>query len=194
MTIVPRPRRQVNFQALYAQVGSDLERHEAFRRYAYPDPLSLLARKYRRLPWGFKPARQLLAQIPEGEEHGIPWTVGIGFAVGVTPDHIMELPMARQKLKEKLVYYWNELTKVIPDINEHPFVIQTVFLNMIFNLGRVRLSKFENTLRFLRERNYAQVADNLEKSLWHRQVGGRAVELVERVRTNTIKQEHLVRV
>lgn len=102
--------------------------------------------------------------------------------------------MARQKLKEKLVYYWNELTKVIPDINEHPFVIQTVFLNMIFNLGRVRLSKFENTLRFLRERNYAQVADNLEKSLWHRQVGGRAVELVERVRTNTIKQEHLVRV
>jgi GH24 family phage-related lysozyme (muramidase) len=184
-------RRPVDKVRVFGQTAADLERHEAVREYAYPDPLSLIARKYRRLPWGFKPARELLALIPEGEEHGRPWTVGIGFAVGVTPDSRMSATMARQKLKEKLNFYWNELTKVVPDIQDHPFVIQTVFLNMIFNLGRHRLSQFVNTLRFLKERNYAQVAKNLEQSLWFRQVGSRAVELVDRVRTNSIKQEHI---
>ena len=184
-------RRPVDKVRLFGQAAADLERHEAVREYAYPDPLSLIARKYRRLPWGFKPARELLALIPEGEEHGRPWTVGIGFTHGVTPDSRMSATMARQKLKEKLNFYWEELTKVIPDIQDHPFVIQTVFLNMIFNLGRHRLSQFVNTLRFLKERNYAQVAKNLEQSLWFRQVGSRAVELVDRVRTNSIKQEHI---
>lgn len=184
-------RRPVDKVRLFGQAAADLERHEAVREYAYPDPLSLIARKYRRLPWGFKPARELLALIPEGEEHGRPWTVGIGFTHGVTPDSRMTATMARQKLKEKLNFYWEELTKVIPDIQDHPFVIQTVFLNMIFNLGRHRLSQFVNTLRFLKERNYAQVAKNLEQSLWFRQVGSRAVELVDRVRTNSLKQEHI---
>lgn len=184
-------RKPVDRVRLFGQAAKDLERHEAVREYAYPDPLSLIARKYRRLPWGFKPARELLAMIPETEDHGRPWTVGIGFAVGVTPDSRMPAQLARQKLKEKLNFYWMELTKVIPDIQDHPFVIQTVFLNLVFNLGRVRLSRFVNTLRFLKERNYAQVANNLEQSLWFRQVGTRAVELVDRVRTNSIKQEHL---
>lgn len=187
-------RKPINKAMLFRQVEEDLWRHEGFRRFAYPDVLSLIGRKYRNLPWGFKPARQLLALVKENEADGRPWTVGVGFAVGVTPDHEMSESMARQKLKEKMNYYWNELTKVVPDIQEHPFVIQTVFLNMVFNLGRLRLSGFKNTLRFLQERNYQQVASNLEKSAWYRQVGPRAVELVERVRTNTIKQEHMARV
>jgi lysozyme len=168
-----------------------LVRHEALREWAYPDPLSLIARKYRRLPWGFKPARELLAQIPEKEEHGRPWTVGVGFAVGITPDHRMTKEQALRKLDEKIGTYSGDLQRLIPDITEHPFVVQTVFLNLIFNLGIERLSKFKNTLAFLNKRDYQAVADNLEKSLWYRQVGTRAVELVERLRTLSIRQEHL---
>jgi len=175
------------------QTAADLVRHEAVREFAYPDPLSLLARKYRRLPWGFKPARELLAQIPEKEEHGRPWTVGVGFTQGVTPDSRMTREQSLRKLDEKVGKYAGDLQRLIPDITEHPFVIQTVFLNLIFNMGFGRLAKFKNTLAFLRQRNYRAVADNLEKSLWYRQVGTRAVELVERVRTLSIKQEHVFR-
>lgn len=193
MTQLPARRRPVDKVRLFNQVAADLERHEGIREFAYPDPLSLLARKYRRMPWGYKSGRELLALVPEGEEHGRPWTVGIGFTLGVTPDSRMSTQLAKQKLKEKLNFYWMELTKVVPDIQEHPYVVQTVFLNMTFNLGRARLAQFVNTLRFLKERNYAQVAKNLEQSLWWRQVGPRAVELVDRIRTGTIKEEHLFR-
>jgi len=98
-----------------------------------------------------------------------------------------------RKLDEKVGKYAGDLQRLIPDITEHPFVIQTVFLNLIFNMGFERLAKFKNTLAFLRQRDYQSVADNLEKSLWYRQVGTRAVELVERVRTLSIKQEHVFR-
>ncbi len=175
------------------QTAADLVRHEAIREFAYPDPLSLLARKYRRLKWGFVPARQLLEQVPEGEEHGRPWTVGVGFTQGVTPDSRMTREQSLRKLDEKVGKYAGDLQRLIPDITEHPFVIQTVFLNLIFNMGFERLAKFKNTLAFLRQRDYQSVADNLEKSLWYRQVGTRAVELVERVRTLSIKQEHVFR-
>lgn len=173
------------------QTAADLVRHEAVREFAYPDPLSLLARKYRRLRWGFVPARELLAQIPEKEDHGRPWTVGVGFTHGVTPDSRMTRQQAMRKLDQKVGVFAGELQRLIPDITDHPFVIQTVFLNLIFNMGLERLAKFRNTLALLRQRNYEAVADNLEKSLWYRQVGTRAVELVERVRTLSIRPEHV---
>lgn len=175
------------------QTAADLVRHEALREFAYPDPLSLIARKYRRLPWGFKPARELLAQIPEKEEHGRPWTVGVGFAIGVTPDSRMTKEQAMRKLDEKIQIYAGDLQRLVPNITDHPFVVQTVFLNLMFNLGFERLAKFKNTLAFLDRKDYQAVADNLEKSLWYRQVGRRAVELVERLRTLSIKEEHVFR-
>ncbi len=41
---------------LKRQVVADLNRHEGFREFAYPDPLSALYKKFSRLPWGLKPA------------------------------------------------------------------------------------------------------------------------------------------
>ena len=187
MTTISRPFSQ----NVKRQTAADLVRHEAVREFAYPDPLSFIARKYRRLRWGFVPARQLLTQVAEKEEHGRPWTVGVGFTHGVTPDSRMSKQQAMRKLDDKVGVFAGDLQRLIPDITDHPFVIQTVFLNLIFNIGFTRLAKFRNTLAFLRDRNYEAVAANLEKSLWHRQVGRRAVELVERVRTLSIKPEHI---
>lgn len=180
-----------NIRRLQRQAAADLKRHEGFREYAYPDPLSLIARKYRKMPWGFKPARELLALIPEGEQHGHPWTVGYGFTHGVTPDSRMSESLAARKLDEKVPQYLGLTLRIIPDLLSHPYVVQTVFLNMVFNMGN-RVATFKNTLGFLRNRNYPQVAENLEKSLWFRQTGARAVELVDRIRTLEIKKEHLV--
>lgn len=55
---------------------------ELFREFAYPDPLSPLAAATRgmRLRWGFRPAREILAELPPeiAALDGAPWTVGFG--------------------------------------------------------------------------------------------------------------------
>lgn len=185
------PYLHTSLLPLVLQVKKDLERHEGYRYYAYPDPLSKLFNKYRGLDWGFKPARELLALIKDmGEADGRPWTVGFGFTHGVTPDSTMEKLQAERKLEQEILEVYDSLVKALPWFKDASFVTKTILINMTFNMGLRGVLGFRNTLRFISEKNYEQAARNMEQSLWYRQVGARASELVERMRTQTIKAAH----
>lgn len=56
---------------------------------------------------------------------------------------------------------------------------QRVLVNMAFNLGRNRLSKFKNMLRYVNEGNYLMAANEMIDSKWYSQVGRRSKELVD---------------
>lgn len=56
---------------------------------------------------------------------------------------------------------------------------QAVLVNMAFNLGRIGLSGFHETLRAIREERYSDAAIRMKASLWAKQVGDRAVALAE---------------
>jgi lysozyme len=62
-----------------------------------------------------------------------------------------------------------------------PSEVQEVLVNMLFNLGRPRLSKFKNFNAKLVEGDYAGAAPEGLDSLWARQVGARANRLMERL-------------
>lgn len=62
-------------------------------------------------------------------------------------------------------------------------VRRRVLANMMFNLGPTRLLGFRNTLAFIRAGDWARAANGMERSLWRRQVGDRAVRLVEMMAT-----------
>ena len=62
-----------------------------------------------------------------------------------------------------------------------PGEVQEVLVNMLFNLGRPRLSKFKNFNAKLIEGDYAGAAPEGLDSLWARQVGARAERLMERL-------------
>lgn len=62
-----------------------------------------------------------------------------------------------------------------------PGEVQEVLVNMLFNLGRPRLSKFKNFNAKLVEGDYAGAAPEGLDSLWARQVGARANRLMERL-------------
>lgn len=62
-----------------------------------------------------------------------------------------------------------------------PGEVQEVLVNMLFNLGRPRLSKFKNFNAQLIEGNYAAAAPEGLDSLWARQVGSRAERLMARL-------------
>lgn len=177
---------------LLVQVVADLVRHEGYRKYAYPDPLTILGKKYKSQPWGKVPAREILALIGQPAEKGAPWTVGIGHTHGVTPDTVFTLEMAMHKCEEHVISLIPGLTGSFPDWPYQPFAVQTVLFNMAYNLGVDGFHKFKNTKKYLLARDYDAAATNLKKSLWYQQVGDRAVELVKRVKTQSIDPQHLV--
>ena len=183
--------------ALVRQVTSDLDRHEGFREYAYPDPLSKLQAQHPRERWGFVPARQILERLKISTDvaatSGHPWTVGHGFTGGTTLDSRMSRLMSERKLEEKVIEMDGVLKNTLTWYKDATEVTKGILINMAFNMGVNGLLGFKNTLRFISEKNYEQAAKNMEQSLWYRQVKGRAVELTERMRTQTILPAHKVK-
>ena len=62
-----------------------------------------------------------------------------------------------------------------------PENIQRVLVNMCFNLGGTRLSKFKNMLAACRSYNWQEMARQMEDSRWFGQVGRRSIELQKMV-------------
>lgn len=171
---------------LVRQVASDLARHEGFREFAYPDPLSQMAKKYPHLPWGLKPAREI---APPGVdwESGNPWTVGFGFTHGVNPDSRIDRTKAERLLEQKVVEMNNALSHALATwYDRATFVTKTVLINMAFNMGLKGLLGFRNTLKYMSQFNYKAAAAGMRKSLWYRQVSRRAEELARRIETQEI--------
>ena len=69
-----------------------------------------------------------------------------------------------------------------PNFDELPEEVQQIVANMMFNLGRPRLSKFAGMKRGVDSQDWDAAADEMVDSRWYRQVGARAERLVERIR------------
>ena len=68
------------------------------------------------------------------------------------------------------------------DFDDLPEEAQQVIANMMFNMGRPRLSKFKGMKRGVDSRDWHAAADEMVDSAWYRQVTNRADRLVARVR------------
>ena len=72
--------------------------------------------------------------------------------------------------------------KVLYDLwDDYPGEVQEILVNMMFNLGRPRLSKFKNMKKALDSRCWELAATEGRDSLWYRQVGNRAERLMTRL-------------
>jgi lysozyme len=69
-----------------------------------------------------------------------------------------------------------------PDFDELPEEAQRIIANMMFNMGRPRLSKFKGMKRGVDSRDWNSAADEMVDSNWYRQVTKRADRLVARMR------------
>lgn len=174
------------------QTLEDLKRHEGFRKYAYPDPLSRLYRKYPKAPWGFDRGDALLALYGESEASGRPWTVGYGFTHGVTPRTIITKEQAARKLEQELTEHLTVLDKLIPSWKTMPDYVKTVLANMAYNMGYDTLKDFRPTLSVFEAGDYPRAGRRLRNTLWYKQVGYRAEELIRRLETGEIEKQHRV--
>ena len=65
--------------------------------------------------------------------------------------------------------------------NDWPGVVQEVLVNMMFNMGRTRLGKFNNFRKALEAQDWKQAGIEGRDSRWHKQVTNRAERLMVRL-------------
>ena len=68
------------------------------------------------------------------------------------------------------------------DFGDLPEEAQLIIANMMFNLGRPRLSKFKGMKAGVDARDWKKAADEMVDSAWYRQVPNRAGRLVTRMK------------
>jgi len=160
---------QKNESFNYDEVSKMIERHEGKRNRVYPDSL------------------------------GIP-TIGIGFNLNRhdTMGRLKSLGLdynkvrnGQQSLTDKQVYslFKEDLQESIqaarsflPSFNEYSAKVQSVIIDMAFNLGSHGLGKFEDFRKALINKDYQTAANEMVDSKWHGQVGNRSIELENMIR------------
>ena len=68
------------------------------------------------------------------------------------------------------------------DFDDLPEEVQQIVANMMFNMGRPRLSKFKGMKRGVDAKDWNAAADEMVASAWYRELTNRAERLVERMR------------
>ncbi len=75
----------------------------------------------------------------------------------------------------------SESKKVFPNLDELPEEAQQVIVNMCFNMGAPRLSKFKKFIAAVNDGNWSTAAVEMMDSRWATQVGARAERLRDRI-------------
>ena len=75
----------------------------------------------------------------------------------------------------------DECEQLFVNFQDLPEEVQQILANMMFNLGRPRLSKFRKLCKAVAERNWKECAIQMEDSKWHKQVTKRADRLISRM-------------
>ena len=119
---------------------------------------------------------------------GLP-TFGIGHLVTEDdPEHGQEVGTA--VTEERVIEVFekdvqvtiDECKKLYDDWFDLPDEVQLIIANMMFNMGRPRLSQFKGMKAGVDERDWNRAADEMVDSKWYRQVTNRADRLVTRMR------------
>jgi lysozyme len=87
----------------------------------------------------------------------------------------------------------NDINRAIKDLTSHiewwnslDEARRGILVNMTFNMGISGLLKFQKMLAALQTGDYQKAADEMTDSAWYKQVGVRALELVNQMRTGTM--------
>ena len=116
-------------------------------------------------------------------------TFGVGHLVLESdPEHGSELGTSISESRV-IEAFEQDCENVLRDCNilyenfdDLPEEVQQIVANMMFNMGRPRLSKFKGMKRGVDAEDWNAAADEMVDSAWYRQVPNRAERLVERMR------------
>jgi GH24 family phage-related lysozyme (muramidase) len=108
--------------------------------------------------------------VESDQEYGEP--VGTG----------VHLNRVNEAFDEDVAVMVDEAKKLFPDLEDLPEEAQQVIVNMTFNMGRPRLSKFKKFIAGVNAGDWEKAAVEMMDSRWAKQVGSRAERLRDRIR------------
>ncbi len=88
----------------------------------------------------------------------------------------------KEAFENDVVGVVSDCETLYPDFEELPEEAQRIIANMMFNMGRTRLSKFKGMKRGVDAQDWNIAADEMVDSSWYKQVTNRADRLVDRMR------------
>ena len=116
-------------------------------------------------------------------------TTGIGHLIQESdPEH--GLPVGTEISEERVNELFDqdiqvtisECKKLFDNFDELPEEVQKICANMMFNMGRPRLSGFKKFHAAIANNDWQECAVQMEDSRWHKQVTNRANRLISRMR------------
>lgn len=118
--------------------------------------------------------RHRLYKCPAGK-----WTIGYGRNL---EDRGLSEQEANLLLKNDILSTLNECTDHFSFYGQLDSVRAAVVAEMVFNMGLPTFQKFRKTILALSLFDFEKAADEMVESLWYRQTGSRARELVYAMR------------
>ena len=106
-------------------------------------------------------------------------TIGYGFAI---KDLEMSEDIAEQILMDKLEVLIDRVKKKFPWLDESPYEVQGVLVEMSYQMGLSGVSKFKRALKFMEHRNWERAADEMLMARWYKHPPNRAKELSNIIR------------
>ena len=115
-------------------------------------------------------------------------TFGIGHLITQADEEyglITGTPVSEKRVNEvfdnDVATQISEAKKVFPNLESLPDEAQEVIVNMCFNMGAPRLSKFKKFIAAVNEGNWVTAGHEMLDSRWAKHVGNRAIRLRDRI-------------
>ena len=90
---------------------------------------------------------------------------------------------AEMLLKNDIYEATNQLLNAFPFMATFSDVRISAMINFTFNVGIGTVRKFSNTIEYLKNEDWEAAADEMMDSKWAEQVGDRAIQITEQIRT-----------
>ena len=115
-------------------------------------------------------------------------TLGVGHLLKETdPEYDLEVgthiddERVNELFEQDINVTIDECRKLYYDFDKLPEEAQHIIANMMFNMGRPRLSRFHKMKRAVENREWKEASNEMKDSKWYRQVTNRADRLCNRM-------------
>ena len=119
---------------------------------------------------------------------GLP-TFGIGHLItDKDPEHQMGMGTPVDEIRVNEAFEQDvhvtlgECRKLFDDWDNLPEEVKLITANMMFNMGRPRLSKFKKMIQAISDGDWLEAAIQMKDSRWYKQVTNRADRLISRMK------------